>query len=437
LAVPSERDLLIAAEQVRAQYGNMPTAFISNAVVAVILCFVLREVVALPTLTWWLGGVYLWVIGRYTLWRRFNRVKPPAADIGRWRTYALIGSALSGILWGLGGMVLYVPGNLWSQFLLLIVQFGMGSGAAYASASTLPSFLAYFFPSLLLSAIPFFREGDTVHVSLGIMLLLFTAATTRFSFGVSRTVVDAIKLRFENIELINELREQKAAADDACQASDQANIAKSRFLAVASHDLREPLHALDCFVDEMRGHVSTPQGVLVIGKIRRSVDTMGDIFNSLLDVSRLDAGIVRPEIVTLPLAPLLERIRFEFEPLALRKGLTFTVRSTDTLVRSDSALLERMIRNLAANSVRCTDGGGVVIGCRKRDEVVRIEVWDTGHGTSRHKRQEISQGFGLGLAIVERLARLLDHPVELRSTVGKGSLFCITVPLGRSEDQAG
>lgn len=450
MTVPPERNLLIAAEQVRTQYANMPTAFIFNAVVSVILCFVLRKVVPLPTLSGWLCAVYAWVIFRFFLWRAFKRVNPSAANISLWRRYALAGSAAIGTIWGIGGLILYVPGDLSSQFLLLIVQFGMGSGAAYASASVPASFLVYFYPSLLLSAVPFFREGDTVHVSLGVMLLLFVAATTYLTFGVGRTIVDAIKLRFENLDLISELREQKTAAETARQASDAANIAKSRFLAAASHDLRQPLHALGFFVDAMQQHTSSHEGAQVVGNIRRTVDTMEELFNALLDISRLDAGIVEPNVLTVPLAPLLERVRFEFEPLAQRKGLSLSVKSTRAMVRSDPALLERVVRNLVANAVRYTDRGGVVVGCRRRADQIRIEVWDSGRGIPPDKHQEVFQefyqlenperdrrnGLGLGLAIVERLTRLLNHQVDLRSTSGKGSLFCVTAPLGRPEDQA-
>jgi two-component system, sensor histidine kinase len=450
LSVPTSRALLIAAEQVRTQYRNMPTAFISNAVVSLVLCFALREAVPLPTLGWWLCAAYAWVLGRFLLWRTFKRADPPASDIAVWRAYGIAGSALLGIIWGLGGLMLYVPGNLSSQFLLLIAQVGMGSGAAYASASVLSSFLSYFYPSLLLSAVPFFKEGDSAHVSVGIMLLLFVAATTHFTIGVSRTIVDAIKLRFENIDLIGELREQTTAAQSARQAAEEANIAKSRFLAAASHDLRQPLHALGFFVDALREHTSAEERTQIVGNIRRSVDTMEELFNALLDVSRLDAGIVEPHVVTVPLAPLLERVRFEFEPFARQKGLSLTAMNTRTLVRSDPALLERVIRNLVTNAVRYTDRGGIVIGCRPRSGAIRIEVWDSGRGIPPEKHHEIFQefyqlenperdrrkGLGLGLAIVERLTRLLDHRVELLSTVGKGSMFCVTVPRGRPEDRA-
>jgi len=428
------RALLVAAEQVRAQYRNMPTAFISNAIVSFILCYALRETVAAERLGSWLVAVYLWVLWRGLLWRAFNRIRPQAAHIERWRLLGIVGSGTLGLIWGVGGIILYVPGSLSSQFLLLIVQFGMGSGAAFASASSLPSFLAYLYPSLLMSSVPFFSEGDPVHVSLGVMLVLFIAATTHFTIGISRTIRDAVKLRFENVELIDELR--------------QASEAKSRFLASASHDLRQPLHALGFFVDALPEH-TRPAGMPVVDNIRRSVDAMEDLFNALLDVSRLDAGVVETRAATVPVADILERVRFEFEPQARQKGLTLSVVRTTALVHSDPSLLERIIRNFVSNAVRYTERGGIVVGCRPRAATLRIEVWDTGRGIPPDKHQEIFQefcqldnperdrrnGLGLGLAIVERVARLLNHPIELRSQIDKGSRFTVTVPRGRPEDQ--
>ncbi len=428
------RTPLVAAQLVRTQYRNMPTAFLSNAVVSVILCFTLRDSVPTGTLYGWLGAEYAWVVYRFFQWNAFRRAQPPPADIARWRIHGMVGSALNGFIWGAGGILLYVPGNLSSQFLLLIVEFGMASGAVYASASSLSSFLTYFYPCLLLSSVPFFREGDSVHISLGVMLVLFMAATTQFAIAISRTIRNAVTLRFENVDLIDELRETSAA--------------KSRFLASASHDLRQPLHALGFFVDALPEHTA-PAGMPVVDNIRRSVAAMEDLFNALLDVSRLDAGVVETHTATVPVAPLLERVRFEFEPQARQKGLSLTMMPTSALVRSDPALLERIIRNFVSNAVRYTDRGGIVVGCRQRSAAVRIEVLDSGRGIPADKHHEIFQefcqldnperdrrnGLGLGLAIVDRVARLLDHAIDLRSVVGKGSRFSVTVPRGRPEDQ--
>jgi signal transduction histidine kinase/CheY-like chemotaxis protein len=432
---PATRALLVAAEQVRIQYRNMPTAFISNAFVAAILCFMLRNSVPTATLAGWLAAEYVWVVYRFLQWRAFWRAQPAASDIARWRFHGVLGSAINGIIYGAGGLILYVPGNLSSQFLLLIVQFGMASGAIYASASSLPAFLLYFYPTLLLSSLPFFAQGDSVHISLGVMILMFMAATTQFAIGISRTIRNAVQLRFENLGLIDELRETSAA--------------KSRFLASASHDLRQPLHALGFFVDALPEHTA-PAGMPVVDNIRRSLGAMDDLFNALLDVSRLDAGVVEAHTATVPVASLLERVRFEFEPQARQKGLSLTVMPTRALVRSDPALLERIVRNFVSNAVRYTDRGGIVIGCRQRASRIRIEVLDSGRGIPADKHHEIfqefcqlnnperdrSNGLGLGLAIVERVAKLLNHAIDLRSVVGKGSRFSVTAPRGRPEDRA-
>jgi signal transduction histidine kinase/ActR/RegA family two-component response regulator len=439
---------LVAAELVRAQYRNIPTAVAVNVVISGLLCLALRETVSPERLGWWLCAIYLVAGVRYFLWRQFNKSNPIIANTRRWRLYALLGSGTNGLTWGMGGIVLYAPHSPSSQFLLLITQFGMGAGAAYASAPAFAAVLAYLLPSVLLSSVPFFLEGDSVHVTLGAMLFVFVAAATHFTYGISHTIARAIALRFENIDLIQELREQTLAAELARQAAEEANVAKSRFLAAAGHDLRQPLHALGFFVDALQEHSLPADGRAVVSNIRRSVDVMEDLFNSLLDVSRLDAGIVRPRITTIPLAPLVERVRVEFEPVARQKDLSLAVVRCSLFVRSDPVLLERIIRNLVANAVRYTDRGRVVVGARRRAETVRIEVWDSGRGIPEDKYREIFQefrqlenperdrrkGLGLGLAIVERLVKLLDHPLELRSQLGKGSLFAVSVPRGRREE---
>jgi two-component system, sensor histidine kinase len=439
---------LVAAELVRAQYRNIPTAVAVNVVISALLCLALRETVSPERLEWWLCSIYLVAGVRYFLWRQFNKISPIVASASRWRLYALLGSGTNGLTWGVGGIVLYAPHSPSSQFLLLITQFGMGAGAAYASAPAFGAVLAYLLPSVLLSSVPFFLEGDSVHVTLGAMLFVFVAAATHFTYGISHTIARAIALRFENIDLIQELREQTLAAELARQAAEEANVAKSRFLAAAGHDLRQPLHALGFFVDALQEHTLPADGRTVVSNIRRSVDVMEDLFNSLLDVSRLDAGIVRPRITTIPLAPLIERVRVEFESAARQKGLSLEVIRCSLFVRSDPVLLERIIRNLVANAIRYTDRGRVVVGARRGLETVRIEVWDSGRGIPQDKHREIFQefrqlenperdrrkGLGLGLAIVERLVKLLDHPLELRSQLGKGSMFAVSVPRGRREE---
>jgi signal transduction histidine kinase len=440
-----ERAGLVAAELVRAQYRNIPTAVAVNAIISGLLCIALQETVPMERLVWWLVVVYLVATTRYLIWRRYHAA-PPNPEL--FRRLALVGSGVNGIVWGVGGIVLYAPHSPASQFLLLITQFGMGAGAAYASAPAFAAVMAYLIPSVLLTSVPFFMEGDSVHVTLGAMLFVFVAAATHFTYGISRTIARAITLRFENIDLIDELRTQHQVAEHAREAAEEANVAKSRFLAAAGHDLRQPLHALGFFVDALQEHSLPADGRSIVSNIRRSVDVMEDLFNSLLDVSRLDAGIVRPRVATIALAPLMDRVRVEYEAAAREKELSLRVASNTLFVRSDPVLLERIMRNLVANAVRYTDRGKIVFGARRSADTIRIEVWDSGRGIPKDKHREIFQefrqldnpqrdrrkGLGLGLAIVERLVKLLNHPLELRSQLGKGSMFAVTVPRGRRED---
>ncbi len=439
---------LVAAELVRAQYRNIPTAVAVNLIISGLLCIALRETVSAARLAWWLTAIYAIAGSRYFLWLRFNETLLTFQNTPRWARLAVLGSGITGLTWGVGGVALYAMHSPASQFLLLITQFGMGAGAAYASAPAFTAVLAYLIPSVLLSSVPFFLEGDSVHVTLGAMLFVFVAAATHFTYGISRTIARAIALRFENFDLIHELRNQTLAAEQAREAAEEANVAKSRFLAAAGHDLRQPLHALGFFVDALQEHTLPPDSRAVLGNIRRSVDAMEDLFNSLLDVSRLDAGIVRPRIATIPLAPLMERVRAEFEPIAGQKNLRLVVVRNSLFVRSDAVLLERIMRNLVANAVRYTDEGRVILGARRSANLVRVEVWDSGRGIPHDKHREIFQefrqldnpqrdrrkGLGLGLAIVERLAKLLDHRLELRSELGKGSVFAVTIPRGQRDE---
>src|SRR5450631_801518 len=212
-----------------------------------------------------------------------------------------------------------------------------------------------------------------------------------------------------------------------------ANLAKSRFLAAASHDLRQPLHALNLFLDQRRGEADTAERVRLDAQIDSSVAAMNELFNSLLDISKLDAGVLAPSISVFPVDHLLKRIETTFVATAREKGLQLRVVSSRAWVRSDFILLERILLNLVSNAVRYTERGGVVVGCRGSNGRLRIDVCDSGIGIPEDQRRNIfgefyqldggakdrSGGLGLGLAIVDRLCGLLDHPIELTSSVGR------------------
>jgi signal transduction histidine kinase/CheY-like chemotaxis protein len=222
-----------------------------------------------------------------------------------------------------------------------------------------------------------------------------------------------------------------------------ANLAKSRFLAAASHDLRQPLHALGLFLAQLRAEADRDEQRRLLGRIDAAVGAMNELFNALLDISRLDAGVLALNLAEFPLQRMFERIEATFSGAAQEKGLQLRVVRSSAWVCSDFILLERILLNLVSNAIRYTRKGGIVVGCRHRGGQLRIDVCDSGIGIPEDQRKNIFSefyqlagpgrdghrgGLGLGLAIVERLGHLLDHPIALASRVGHGSRFSVTVP---------
>lgn len=255
-------------------------------------------------------------------------------------------------------------------------------------------------------------------------------------------LADQFNAMAENLRQSHEGLEQKIT--ERTRELALANSAKSRFLAVASHDLRQPMHALGLFIAQLQAKPQTLEQRRLIDRIHESAQAMGALLDSLLDISRLDAGTVTPEPIDFPLERLFSKMREEFEPLAQQDGLTLRIPNTAVWVRSDPMLLGRIVQNLVSNAIRYTRYGGVFVGCRRRGDSVRIDVIDTGTGIPHAERENVfrefyqlanpdhdrSKGLGLGLAIVERLARLLDHRLEMSARMGRGSRFSVILARG-------
>jgi CheY-like chemotaxis protein len=239
--------------------------------------------------------------------------------------------------------------------------------------------------------------------------------------------------------MAQDLRRQKEIAE-------QANLAKSTFLAAASHDLRQPIHALGLFVGALRGIAMSSEGQRLVEQIEASTEAMDGLFSALLDISRLDAGIVEVHRRPFAITPFVTRLCGDYEQEAQAKGLSFVCRPGDAIVESDPLLMERVLRNLISNAIRHTQTGRVALLCRQRGAKLSIQVWDTGPGIPPDQQERIFQeyyqlgnperdrakGLGLGLAIVRRLTQLLDCPLTLCSRPGRGSCFAVTLPLANS-----
>lgn len=249
------------------------------------------------------------------------------------------------------------------------------------------------------------------------------------------------------ILFVEDITELKQAADEQKSAqaeAERANNAKSRFLAAASHDLRQPLSALGLYVGVLKNRVTLADSPLV-QNMSNCVSSLSELLTDLLDLSKLDAGVITPEISNFAVADLLANLVAVHTPEALLKGLRLRCASSKVNARTDSVLYRRLVGNLIANAIRYTERGGVLIGCRHRQGKTWIEVWDTGIGIPEEKTSEIfeefrqlghderNRGSGLGLAIVARTAALLGLQIRVRSRLGKGSMFAVELPLGREK----
>ena len=262
-----------------------------------------------------------------------------------------------------------------------------------------------------------------------------TAALTRLNVQLKREIADR--------------REIEKALQIAKSEAEQANLSKTRFLAAASHDLLQPLNAARLFVSALADLDHSKPNRGLINNIEVSLSAVEDLLAALLDISKLDAGAVLPELVDFPITSLLGPLVTEHQALAEDRGLALRHVSSRAVVHSDIRLLRSIIQNFLSNAIRYTRRGRILLGCRRCGTGLRIEIWDTGAGIPADKFDEIfeefrqldtagghDRGIGLGLAIVKRAAKTLDLPIAVRSLVGKGSVFSVTVPIGHKRPAA-
>lgn len=269
----------------------------------------------------------------------------------------------------------------------------------------------------------------------------------RLAVGINEM---ASRLELSHEDMQRQVREATAELRDRKEEAERATMAKSRFLAAASHDLRQPMHALGLFISELSQHTHQPETRRLVRQIAASAEAMEALLDSLLDISKLDAGAFKPSVRSFPLQPLLDRLSTDFRPLADERRLRFKVRPTTAWVESDPALLERVLINLLSNALRYTPEGAVLIAARRRGANIHIEVRDSGIGIPPEAQEMIFQefvqlenaerarnkGLGLGLAIVRRLTDLLGHRLNLRSRSGAGAIFTVELPVAHPHSEA-
>ena len=384
----------------------------------------------LPWLIFALLGVSI-VPPAVAMWLR--RRQTPSFNAKRWERLLTLQAVFGGGAWGAGGILLFPPHSVAHQLIVLIFMLAGATLLSISLAALARPFYAALLPLLLPITISFLTASDQPLLAVCPLIYGVTLAYFyRINHGI---LLEALRLRFELAASAAALAEQKTRAEEA-------NLAKSRFIAAASHDLRQPLHAQGLFLSELKERSRNTALAPIVQQLDASTEHMRQLFGALLDLSKLDAAAVNPCITDFALQPIFDQLMIDYAGRALDKKLRFQVVRSALLVRSDPLLLTRILRNLVENAVLHTAAGGVLLGCRRREGQVLIQVYDTGPGIPLDLQTEIfrefyqapaskadaSTGVGLGLAIVERLSGLLGHTIEVRSAVGRGTCFSVALP---------
>lgn len=421
-------------------YRNSYGVVISNIVISLAAVSVLRHAVSASWLAGWVGALYLLIVLRVLASRRFfSRPRDPRS-IMRWAWLAAAFTWASGLMWGTLGWVGFLPDEPIVLSFTVIVLTGLVCGTVPSLSAFPPALIG----SILVTVLPIAARCILTDSDISGAFLFLLASLVAINFYYCRITYrmlrETVSLRLENESLVGHLQEER----DRAQAADRA---KTRFLAAASHDLRQPIHALSLLVSTLailgqRGNVSSGDACDLATRAKSAVGNLSGLLNALLDISRLDAGIVTVANETVVLRDLFRDLRDEFAAEAHQRGLELRIVDSDLLVDSDPMMLRRILNNLLSNAFRYTKAGSILLGCRRRGNTVEIQVLDTGSGIPADQQAMIfeefvqlqnpardrTQGLGLGLAIVRRTAELLQHPLRLVSVPGRGSMFSITVP---------
>ena len=441
-----ERRRRLGVAQVEALFGSI----VLGTIAAYFACIILvAGLGSLGFVKFWTGFGWVCFMSvvapcNLTLWRLYRRSRPVG---DQWRVWALRFTAINfavGIGFGWAPIGLTIGGRADLELLVLVVTLSAAATSIAVFSPYLPAFLSFFAGTTLpFTAASFFSVDPIPHRLSGPLMLLFVGGVGGLGVRANRSFEELVNLRIRAEEMAADLQRQKEIAE-------RANLAKSNFLAAASHDLRQPVHALGLFVGALRSVAMAPAGRRLIEQIEASINAMDSLFTALLDISRLDAGVVAVQRRSFAIQSTVDRVCRDYLHEAEAKGVSLVCKDCAAIVETDPVLVERILRNLVSNAVRYTDCGRIVVGCRRRGAAISVQVWDTGIGIPRNQQARVFQeyyqlgnperdrakGLGLGLAIVRRLTDLLGCELKLRSEPGRGSCFEVAIPLAKEPASA-
>jgi len=324
--------------------------------------------------------------------------------------------------------------------LLSMVSAILAAGSVALSSPFFIGFIASSYPSMLVVSLSLYLRDEPLYQWLALAFTLMLMGLTWFAMALTRTIQKSVETSLENTELVKELR-------SALSDTDEANRAKSVFLASASHDLRQPLHAIGLLNESLGRTQLNPAQLEIHQHFSSALSSTREMLDALLNISKLDAGAISPQPKPFLIRTILNKLEAELAPTADEKNLLFRVRESIAAANSDPFIVELILRNLIANAIRYTDEGGLLIGCRKDGDCLSIEVWDTGIGIKKNQydtvfkpfqqlgnpERDSRKGFGLGLAIAQGLAQTIGTQIRIQSKLGKGSVFSFSIPRATEE----
>ena len=429
----------IEKDKILIVYHNTPATLAGNLLGCLPLAILLWDEHNAMSGGGWLLALYLYTLVRWLHYRTLDPVNDSFRKIKQFAGLQALFVFGAGGLWGAAGIIFFDPDEI-KSVAVITLTFVCMAAASLASLSSKPlSFGSFAIPLFVPLIINMLLQEQAFYTWMAFGATIYLLAIFTFSLNLAKVVHDSLKLKYENNDLIVHLKEQTHKAN-------LANTEKSRFLAATSHDLRQPLHAVNLYYEVLNQKLKDPEERQDLENIHRGLTSLNSMLDILFDISRLDAGIVEKHKVTFDIDELLDKLRKQFEMDASAKGIGFNVRRQSQLVYSDPVLLERVLTNLFVNAVRYTDQGKIeVFTLLDNDRGLAIHIKDSGIGIPQENLNEIfnefyqlnnperdgQKGLGLGLAIVKRVLNLLGHKIVVRSQVGQGSEFIVFVPISQ------
>lgn len=424
-------------------YRQVPQSVLGTTVLAIALVAALWQARPAELLLGWLAAVLIEGAVRLKAASAFAASAHLLDHVQRWARRWVLQAAVAGALWGAAAPLFFSPDDPTHQIVLVAVLLGVAFGSLTLYATHRPALLSFLPLALLPLTGSLVAEGSPSYYAAAVVMLVLLVIAYLFGRNYSSAIYASVRNNYENEVLVDQLISEKRAAEEARGVAETATLSKTRFLAAASHDLRQPLQAIGIYVALLRKRVQGPTAPLV-GNLSSAVDSLSRLVEELLEVSRLDAGAIQPRLQAVAIDDLLKELEQEFTPMAAAKGLRLRVRKSGAAILTDQLLLLRVLRNLLSNAIKYTRSGGVLVAARLRGRMLSIEVWDSGPGIKDREQDRIfdefyrgesgksergSGGFGLGLSIVKRICGLLQHPLTMTTRTGLGTRFRVEGPL--------